>query len=322
MSWTAPRTWTAGEIVTASIMNSAVRDNLRYIKGLDGVPTIESGLTIDNTGGDERLLLPLLSTAECTTVLNAEGEMAFDEQTHRVKIYDNDGVESLVSTADVDDTPVDAAATDPISSNWAYDHVAAADPHTGYVLESLADAAGDIFYASADNTWAKLAKGTEGQILRIGAAIPAWASATATQEIFVPFLFGTGATEGAALGYYGWKMDAAGEVVITSFKVPHDFSSITNSEIIFIGVDLDDETFDWTATTYFAAVGESYDTHSDSTTADGAALSNGQHQSLDISAAFTGLAADDYAGLTFTVDAVSDGANGYIYALGLRLRYS
>jgi len=322
MSWTAPRTYTAGEIITASILNSAVRDNLRYIKGLDGVPTIESGLTIDNTGGDERLLLPLLSTAECTTVLNAEGEMAFDEQTHRVKIYDNDGVESLVSTADVDDTPVDAAATDPISSNWAYDHVAAADPHTGYVLESLADAAGDIFYASADNTWAKLAKGTEGQILRIGAAIPAWASATATQEIFVPFLSGLGATEGAPLGYHGWKMDAAGEIVYTSFKVPHDFSSITNSEIIFIGVDLDDETFDWTATTYFAAVGESYDTHSDSTTADGAALSNGQHQSLDISAAFTGLAADDYAGLTFTVDAVSDGANGYIYALGLRLRYS
>ena len=37
---------------------------------------------------------------------------------------------------DVDDTPVDAATTNPISSNWAYDHVDAADPHPGYVLES------------------------------------------------------------------------------------------------------------------------------------------------------------------------------------------
>jgi hypothetical protein len=36
----------------------------------------------------------------------------------------------------IDDTPVDGATTHSISSNWAYDHLAAADPHTGYRLES------------------------------------------------------------------------------------------------------------------------------------------------------------------------------------------
>ena len=36
---------------------------------------------------------------------------------------------------DVDDTPVDAATTDPISSNWAYDHENAADPHPEYTTE-------------------------------------------------------------------------------------------------------------------------------------------------------------------------------------------
>jgi hypothetical protein len=36
----------------------------------------------------------------------------------------------------VDDTPVNAEILRPISSNWAFDHVAAADPHTGYRLES------------------------------------------------------------------------------------------------------------------------------------------------------------------------------------------
>jgi hypothetical protein len=41
----------------------------------------------------------------------------------------------LVQT-DVDDTPVNGVTTAPVSSNWAYDHVAAADPHTGYMLES------------------------------------------------------------------------------------------------------------------------------------------------------------------------------------------
>ncbi len=38
--------------------------------------------------------------------------------------------------ADIDDTPVDSETSAPISSNWAYDHVAAADPHPGYQLES------------------------------------------------------------------------------------------------------------------------------------------------------------------------------------------
>jgi len=37
MAWTTPRTWVAAEIVTASVMNVHVRDNLAYLKGiLDG----------------------------------------------------------------------------------------------------------------------------------------------------------------------------------------------------------------------------------------------------------------------------------------------
>jgi hypothetical protein len=31
MAWTAPRTWIAGEVVTASLMNTHVRDNLAYL---------------------------------------------------------------------------------------------------------------------------------------------------------------------------------------------------------------------------------------------------------------------------------------------------
>ena len=44
---------------------------------------------------------------------------------------------AIITVDDVDDTPVDAETDQPISSNWAYDHVDAADPHTGYALESL-----------------------------------------------------------------------------------------------------------------------------------------------------------------------------------------
>lgn len=42
----------------------------------------------------------------------------------------------LLLIVNIDDVPVNGETSAPISSNWAYDHENAADPHTGYVLES------------------------------------------------------------------------------------------------------------------------------------------------------------------------------------------
>ena len=167
MGWTAPWTAVAGTVVTADNWNTYIRDNQRYLKGIGQVPTIESGLTIDNTDGDERLLLPLLSTAECATVLNAEGEVAFDEQTHRIKYYDNNSVVSVVGTDDVSSTPTDSASTTPISSDWAYDHL------------NILTTAGDIVYATGARVWDRLGIGTANQLLVVnsGATAPEWGSA-------------------------------------------------------------------------------------------------------------------------------------------------
>lgn len=44
-------------------------------------------------------------------------------------------------------------------------HVAASDPHTGYVLESLLDAKGDLYAATANNTPARVPVGANGQVL-------------------------------------------------------------------------------------------------------------------------------------------------------------
>jgi len=163
MGWSTPATWVAGTVVTANDMNTYIRDQQRYLKGIGQVPTIESGLTIDNTDGDERLLLPLLSTAECATVLNAAGEVAYDEATNRIKMYGTT-LNSVVTTADVDDTPADAATTDPISSNWAYD------------FQQTLTTAGDIPYATDAGVWARLAKGTANQYFKMnsGATAPEW----------------------------------------------------------------------------------------------------------------------------------------------------
>jgi hypothetical protein len=89
---------------------------------------------------------------------------------------------SLVT--DIDDAPVNGVIDAPISSNWAYDHVAAADPHTGYRLESVDHThqstgaqAGQLDHGLAltgltddDHTqYALLAGRSGGQILRLRA---------------------------------------------------------------------------------------------------------------------------------------------------------
>lgn len=46
-------------------------------------------------------------------------------------------------------------------------HAALSDPHTGYVLESLIDAAGDLIVGTADNTVGRLAKGADNEVLTV-----------------------------------------------------------------------------------------------------------------------------------------------------------
>jgi len=76
------------------------------------------------------------------------------------------GAGTILGTLDVDDTPVDNATTAPVSSNWAYDHVAAADPHTGYLLESTLHI-NTILKADADHTPIELAVDEQTLVGRI-----------------------------------------------------------------------------------------------------------------------------------------------------------
>ncbi len=53
---------------------------------------------------------------------------------------------TILKQADVDDAPVDGVTTAPISSNWAYDHVAAVDPHTGYLPKAGGTLTGALIF--------------------------------------------------------------------------------------------------------------------------------------------------------------------------------
>lgn len=67
-------------------------------------------------------------------------------------------------------------------------HTGVADPHTGYVLESLVDAKGDIIVGTAADTVARLPVGTNGHVLTADSAQAGgvkWAAAAGGSSSFV-----------------------------------------------------------------------------------------------------------------------------------------
>ena len=65
-AWTTPRTWTAGELVTAAIGNSAWRDNLMYLKDS---PTFDGSVTVTGTiAGAAMTLSSTLGVTGATTL--------------------------------------------------------------------------------------------------------------------------------------------------------------------------------------------------------------------------------------------------------------
>lgn len=51
MAWTTPDTFSVSEVVTASKLNTNIRDNLRYLKGLDGAVSLGDTLKLPPTSG-------------------------------------------------------------------------------------------------------------------------------------------------------------------------------------------------------------------------------------------------------------------------------
>lgn len=60
MSWTAPRTWVTGELVTSTMLNTHLRDDLSYLFGLTGAgeEIADSGLLVASTTSISLTSLP------------------------------------------------------------------------------------------------------------------------------------------------------------------------------------------------------------------------------------------------------------------------
>lgn len=144
----------------------------------DRTKTLEGGaghaaLTI-GADGEHSLAAQVLSGVDASNT--QKGHVAFDATNPAALGVAAPGTAATASHRD-------HVHLDPVTA-----HAAAADPHTGYVLESLLDAKGDLITASADNTPAKLTVGADDTILMADSAAGGglkWvASATPSTQAF------------------------------------------------------------------------------------------------------------------------------------------
>ena len=154
MAWVSPRTWVAGEVVTAALGNTHWRDNLRYLKGLDGAVTIGADLTVDNL----------------ITAGNVDGVDVSAHKAGTAKAQHTGGAGSHTHQS----SGAEGATLDHgLALTGRGD-----DDHTQYQKENLLTTRGDIVFRNA-TVWARLAKGADGEYLKIGANDPEWADVSA-----------------------------------------------------------------------------------------------------------------------------------------------
>lgn len=132
--------------------------------------------------------VPNTRTISTTSPLTGGGALS-SNLTLAVSAGSTSSAGVLQLTDSTSSTSTTTAAT-PNSVKSAYDLANAAIP------KSLADAAGDIFYATADNTVTRLGIGTAGQVLTVntGATAPEWKAAAGASDISVRAKAGTTAT--------------------------------------------------------------------------------------------------------------------------------
>ena len=110
--------------VDVSGLSSTVSTHTTQISGLDTrLTTAEGNIATLQTDLDTAEAAIVTAEADIDTLESGLTTHEADTSTHGV-------TGTILGTEDVDDTPVDGATTDPISSNWAYDHNAEFEDHS------------------------------------------------------------------------------------------------------------------------------------------------------------------------------------------------
>jgi hypothetical protein len=380
MAWTAPRTWVTGEVVTAAQLNEQVRDNTRYLKGLDGAVTIGDALAITGAltgvtsltmagalaGATTGSFSGLLTTAAITAsgLITANGGITLGgtldanqqnitsvkelmgHTAHELKIRGKRQVAAgdlLLSTTGV--TPGFADTTRVQITGGAVTAVAAWSniTHTGIVLSGALDANSQNFTSVGTigcggiTTTAQLymteqaASGgsvaTRGEfwVRNDAPCVPMftddagadWNLVSSTRRFFSVPTYTSGAIVPLSPGAVA-QLTVAAQKADGAFVMPWDYNTLVSAELVVMtGVT---GTFDWTLNTQFATNGEAYNTHTDSATEDTRVATDTQMDYIDVSAAFTGVAALDWVGWSFVLDALDTTTS--VNVVGLKFRYT
>lgn len=95
MAWTTPRTWVAAEIVTASNMNTHVRDNLSFLRDTRMTPDVFVNANVGPTSATTELVVASLAAFTPDGSTNMELEFTWYNVTQTVatdiflmKLYD------------------------------------------------------------------------------------------------------------------------------------------------------------------------------------------------------------------------------------------
>lgn len=107
MAWTTPRTWAANELVTATLLNAHLRDNLNALKSppSDNIVTVASAFSTSSTS----FVTITDAEAECTTAGGRLLISAFGTLTS------NAGLTAMLSLL-IDDTDRQGSATQGLQS--------------------------------------------------------------------------------------------------------------------------------------------------------------------------------------------------------------
>lgn len=309
-----------------------------YASGADA--TVVTSITVVNTDSVARTftlyLKPSGGSSRAISPVSLDLGIGHSFYTDGQHIVVMDASGQILSTWAVDDTPVDGETDKPVSSNWAYDHGANTTTAHGAVSAATASkivvrdasarakfaapgASGDALIKGARVTTAELPAMTDERMWKgTGTDVEEIEVPGATKELFVPVsAFGHTGTETTYYDYPSIRLDAPAQHLEFAFRCPHDFTSLTHCKIV--GICYTTGTMDWTVATDFAAVGETCNNHSDSDTDDGVNMTSDEIEAIDISAAFTGLAADDFVGIRFTLDALDTMARYSV--IGLVFKY-
>lgn len=160
---------------------------------------------------------------------------------------------------------------------------------------------------------------TAGQLLQFnGAGVSPTGINPPEYHLAVPFLFATGPAVSYPISTWlgpGYDLDAAGENVKCGFRIPNHFTSLVAAKIKLMG--LVTGTFDWTFSTNWGANGEAGGVDTDSVTNNAEAITTNEYMEIDVTAAFTGIIANDWVSGIFTLDALTTTTNIYLSSIEL-----